>query len=120
MALGPSAAEANAFLDSHVDSRWVQLHTADPGTGGTAVANGGERQQITGAPSASGGIKVTGADLDWLDVATTEEYTHYSLWTASTSGTFIGSGSVTGGSVTAGNNFQIPAGDFSVSIPVAS
>jgi hypothetical protein len=119
MPLGPSAAQANSFLDSHMDGRWVKLHTADPGTGGTAAATEATRKQIT-ASTAAGGSKTTTAALEWTSVAATEAYTHYSLWDASTAGNFIGSGTVSGGSVTAGNNFSIPAGDFTISINVAS
>jgi hypothetical protein len=124
MALGMTAAEANGFLDAHLGGSsfagnanvWVQLHTADPGAAGTtAVATENTRQEATFA-AASGGSKSTSADLEWLDVAATETYSHYSLWTASTAGTFLGSGTITGGAVTAGNNFSVPTGDFTVEI----
>ena len=43
-----------------------------------------------------------------------------SLWSAASGGGFIASGSITAGAILAGQNFQIPAGGMSVSLPVAS
>ena len=42
MAVGLSAAAANALLDTHHDTTypWIQLHTADPGAAGTTAVAG--------------------------------------------------------------------------------
>ena len=53
-------------------------------------------------------------------MSTSETYTHVSLWSAATSGTFIASGSITAAAITAGQNFTIAAGGLAVSLPVAS
>jgi hypothetical protein len=124
MALGLSAAEANAFLDAHVaEFPWIKLHTGDPGSAGTANAAGNDtRKQPTWA-SASGGAITTSAAIDWSDaeVDTSEDYTHYSLWTASTGGTFGSSGAITANAVSdTGDAFTIPAGDLDITISTAA
>ena len=53
-------------------------------------------------------------------MTTAETYSHVSLWTASSGGTFIASGSITASAVSIGDTFTIPIGDITVSMPVAS
>lgn len=69
----------------------VQLHTGSPGAAGganIATGSGATRQPLSwGTPS--GGQVVTSAGFSWSVVAGT--YTHISLWTALTGGTFLGS-----------------------------
>jgi hypothetical protein len=52
------------------------------------------------------------ADIVWTGVSGSEDYTYYSLWSASTAGTFHQSGTVTANAVTAGDTFTIPTGDL--------
>jgi hypothetical protein len=129
MTVGLAAATASAIADAHTkgtsytgnSNYWVKLHTADPGAAGaTAPAGNTTRQQVTFGTSSSGAI-ANSAAITWTSVSTTETYTHFSAWTASTAGTFLGSGTVTGGAVTAGNNFSIPIGDFDITFgPIAA
>jgi hypothetical protein len=130
LVLGPSSAEADELLDCHlkgaayagggVASPWVKLHLGDPGAAGaTNPAVETDRAQITFGNS-SGGAAANTTAATWTAVSTTEAYTHYSLWTASTAGTFLGSGTISGGSVQAGNNFEIPIGDFDITLTPAS
>jgi len=121
MAVGMSAAAANTALDTLGSTYpWIKLHVGDPGAAGTAnPAVETTRKQATFS-AASAGAKTTSADLQWTNVAGSEDYTHYSAWTASTAGTFGFSGTVTANAVTSGDSFTIPAGDFDLSLPVAS
>lgn len=127
MAVGMSAATADDVLDAifnataySVAEVWVQLHVGDPGANGTAnVATETTRVQLS-MGSASGGAISNDADLTWEDVAGAEDYTHITLWTASSAGTFIGSGSMTANAVSVGDDFVIPTGDLDVSLTVAS
>ncbi|MGQ5576764.1 phage tail fiber protein [Streptomyces sp. ECR3.8] len=121
MSVGFSTAAANSHLDSQGSTySWIKLHVGDPGAAGTAnAAVETTRKQATWA-SASGAAKTTTADLVWTGVAGSEDYTHFSMWTASTGGTFGGSGTITANAVTAGDTFTIPAGDLDLSLPVAS
>ncbi|HEY1119880.1 MAG TPA: hypothetical protein VGE43_19350 [Acidimicrobiales bacterium] len=109
----------NSWLDA-LDGSYVQLHTGDPGAAGTAnVATETTRQQISLA-AASGGSVSTDTDTDWTGMAATEDPTNFSLWSAPTAGTFRGSGTVTTSGYTSGGDWSIPAGDLTISLPVAS
>jgi hypothetical protein len=124
MALGASSTVADAELTQADDYTWVQLHVGDPGSAGTAnvAANSTRKQVAWNAPSAgaTGFRKIdTSATITWTAVSTTETYTYYTLWSASSAGTFGHSGTVSGGAVTSGNNFDIAAGALVVSTPIA-
>ncbi len=121
MATGFSVTAANAALDSlGTTYTWVKLHTGDPGAAGTSnAATETTRKQATWGSAASG-AKTTTADLTWTSVAATEDYTHYSLWTASTAGTFGHSGTITANQVTAGDTFVLAAGNLDLTLAVAS
>lgn len=127
MAESMSTATANSILDAicnntsyAVATPYLQLHTAAPGASGTtAIATETDRQLVSFGAAASGAI-ANDAAITWTGVAGTEDYTHWSLWTASSGGTFIGSGTVTANAVTAGDTFTIPIGDLDISLVTAS
>jgi len=87
---------------------YVKLHTADAGEDGTtAAATNTTRQSAAWATAATGSI-ATSATITWTNVSTTETYSHWSLWDASTAGNCLWSGALsTSASVTAGDTFQI-------------
>lgn len=123
MATGLIPAAANGLLAGTVDLStfvWIQLHTGDPGAAGTlSVATEADRMQATwGTPS--GGSKTTTAQLEWTGVAGSEDYTHFSAWTASSAGTCGFTGAIIANAVTAGDTFRIAAGGLTVSFAVAS
>lgn len=130
MAVGLSAAEANSILDHLCDNTaqgasttdvFVQLHIGDPGAAGTTnPAVETTRQQATFGTSASGGAISNTAQLQWTNVAASEDYTHFSVWTLVTGGAFKFSGTVTANAVTANDTFTVPVGDFDVSLPIAA
>lgn len=120
MALGFSAATANAILDALVRgtsyagnaSVYAQLHIGDPGSAGTANPAGEtDRVQVVFGSAASGGAISNTTAVVWTNVSNSEDYTHVSLWTASVAGSFIMSGLVTANAVTSGDTFTIPVGD---------
>jgi hypothetical protein len=124
-----SATQAAGVLNSHLRGTafptnaavWAKLHLGDPGAAGTAnAAVETTRKQVTFGNAATTGAIANTAAVDWTSVSTTETYTHYSLWTDETAGTFIGSGTISGGAVTAGNNFSIPIGDFDLTQSTAA
>jgi hypothetical protein len=97
---------------------YVKLHTGDPGAAGAnnAAANTTRQQATFGAGAASGAISNTAA-VEWTNVSNTETYTHVSLWTASSGGTFLGSDDLSSSAaVTAGDTFRIPVGDLDLTI----
>lgn len=133
MALGLSATIANDFLEwifnasavaSAPATPYIQLHTGDPGSAGTSnVAGNATRKDLTAAmgTAASGAITNTAA-ITWTtgEVDTSEDYTHWSLFDASTAGTFLCSGTVTSNAVTTGDEFTIPVGDLDVAFSTAA
>lgn len=97
---------------------WVKLHTGDPGAAGTSNAAGEtDRSQATFGSVASGGAISNTVAIAWTAVSNSETYTHVSLWSASTAGTFLGSATLTQSkTVNAGDNFSIPIGDLDLTI----
>lgn len=129
MAAGPASAVADGIIALLANGTsytagngplWIQLAIGDPGTAGTSNPAGNTVRQACGTFSGSGGNWSNTTTITWTSVSTTETYTFFTLWTASSGGTFIGSGTVTGGGVTAGNTFQIPASDLTFQISPAS
>lgn len=102
---------------------YVLLHVGDPGASGTANVAGENTLEAAGSFNApSGGSTTNAAAINWTDVSTAETYTNVSLWSSSdtATGTFIASGTITASAVAVGDNFQIPAGDMTVSMITAS
>lgn len=122
MADGWGSAAGNGALGVADDYTWVQLHTGAPGANGTAnVATNSTRKQVTWG-AAAGGVLTSTGDAAWSggEVTATENYTHFTVWSASSSGTFGWSGAVTGGNVTAGTAFTIPSGSLTGTLTLAS
>ncbi len=129
MAVGMAVAVANAWLDGLGNATnwtaptafWVKLHTGDPGSAGTANAATNTTRKQASFAAASGGSMTTDADLDWTSVPATETITHVSFWTASTSGTFLGSDALdVPQAVLSGGELKIPTGSLTFNIPVAA
>jgi hypothetical protein len=89
---------------------YLKLHTADPGEAATTAAAGETtRKSVSWASAASGSI-ASSATVEWTNVASTETYTHWSLWDASTAGNALWTGALSSSAaVTAGDTFQITA-----------
>jgi hypothetical protein len=111
----------NGTAFTNVTPIYVQLHTAGPGAAGTSNVAGNNTRVASGAfQSPSGGSTSNTAAINWTSVSTSETYSHVSLWSAATGGTFICSGSIAAAPITAGQNFSIAAGAMTVSLPTAS
>lgn len=125
-----AAATANAFLDAlfrgvattFAGSPWIKPHVGDPGAAGTSnPATETTRKQATFGNAASGGAIANTTTITWSSVSGAEDWTHFSLWTASSAGTFLGSGLVTANALQIGDDFVIAStGAFTVSLVVAS
>ena len=87
-------ARVHAAIDAAVSTTsHAQLHTGDPGAAGTSnVAAGVSRAALT-FPAASAGA--TSDEATFTIPGVGGPYTHVSLWTASTGGTYCGSGALT-------------------------
>lgn len=116
--LNALAGRANYVASAGV---YVQLHTGDPGSAGTAnPATETTRAAATfGVDAASGSISNTAA-VDWtaIDAGAGETITHVSLWSAAVGGTYLGQDDVPGGGqpVTTGNDLTLSAGSITLSI----
>lgn len=130
MATGLASAQAAGILDALGNATnytaptafWIQLHTADPGAAGTtAIAGNATRKQVSFG-AASGGAIANDVAVSWTagEVDSSEDYTHWSAWTASSAGTFICSGTMTANAVVIGDTFTIPIGDLDLTLTVAA
>jgi hypothetical protein len=121
MAEGFSTAAANSVLDAQVTAYpWFKLHVGAPGANGTSNAATETTRKSPSFAAASSASKASSADAVWTSVAGTEDYTHWSQWSASSGGTFGGSGTVTANAVTTADTFTIPSGQLVLTVPVAS
>jgi hypothetical protein len=129
MADNVSAGVANSILGLILNgsafagfaATYAQLHVGAPGSAGTSNIAGNIVRQAAGAFAApAGGTTSNSGAINWTSVSTSETYSHVTLWSASSGGTFVASGSITAGAILVGQNFTIPAGGLSVTLPVAS
>jgi hypothetical protein len=89
---------------------YLKLHTGDPGEDATDNAATEDTRQVTAWSAAASGEIATSATVEWTDVSTTETYTHWSMWDASTAGNPLWSGALSASAaVTSGDTFQITA-----------
>ena len=91
-----------------VSNAYLQLHTGDPGEDGTANAAGETTRKEVSFAAASGGSMASSGTVEWTNVSTSETYSHWSLWDASSSGNALWTGALaSSAAVTAGDTFQI-------------
>lgn len=98
MALGAAASHANAIINvlrgttyTGLAGLFLQLHTGDPGAAGTANVSAVTTRNALTLAAPSGGSSAL-SSLAAYNMTATETISHFTLWTASTAGTFIGSG----------------------------
>ena len=130
MAVGLASGIADDILDALCSSTawtepaafWVKLHIGDPCAAGASNAAGETTRQQATFSAASAGAITTSAALTWSNVSTSETISHVSFWDASSAGNFLGSDALnTSRAVTAGDTFEIAAGDLDLSItPIAA
>lgn len=132
MAVGPSEFTVDGWLNAlfnntafQIAAVYQQLHTAEPGAAGTtAVATESSRKAVSmGTPAAPSGGVITisnDAQVQWTGIAGSQDASHYSLWDASTSGNFLGSGVITANAYTAGDTLTFAVGDIDISLNCAT
>jgi hypothetical protein len=98
-----TVARANARLnvyrnvaDSAIAAVYLKLHTGDPGAAGTANASAVTTRNAVTFNAASDG-SMTLNSIGTYSMTTSETITHWSLWDASTAGTYLESGAFTAG-----------------------
>ena len=117
MAVGPSASEANTFIDG-LSGAFLQMHNGDPGAAGTANTVTETSRKVCTLGAASGGSATNSVALTWTGISGTATPTHATLWTLATAGVFRHSGTITTAGYVAGNTFTIAIGDVTVSVPI--
>lgn len=127
MPVGMSTYTANKWLDAlcnatafSVTTVYIQLHIGDPGAAGTAnVATETSRKSVSFGNAASGAAS-NDAQIQWTNIAGSQDATHFSLWDATTAGNYLGSGTITANAYSAGDTYTIPVGDLDLTLTVAS
>ncbi len=113
----------NAWLNTlrgtsfSVANTYVKLHIGDPGEDCTGNPAGETtREEVTFA-AASGGSMSSNNVVTWTNVSTTETYSHFSVWDASTAGNPLGYAALTASkSITAGDDATFPSGQLTWSV----
>jgi len=98
----------SASVGYNAANTYLKLHTGAPGEDATANAATEDTRHSVTFGASSGGSKVSNATVTWTNVSTTEVYTHWSMWDASTGGNALWYGQLSSNaSVTAGDTFEI-------------
>lgn len=101
---------------------YIQVHTGDPGSAGTANASANTTRMALSWAVASAGTKAIQATLpSWTSwAAGSETITHCSVWTASSGGSFLYSFAlVTPKNVVNGDTLNLTAHSFAI-VPIAA
>lgn len=127
MAVGMSPYLANLVFNAignatpfSIATPYIKLHLDDPGAAGTASPAGNTTRKLISFAVAASGLMTNDADVIWTAVAGTEDYSHYSVFDASSGGNFLWSGLLDAAAVATGTNFLIPAGAIDLAITLAA
>lgn len=92
-----TTARVNAAVDAALTTTThVQLHTGAPGAAGTSnVASGVARAALTKGAAGTPTAKQAVSTASWTIPGAGGPYTHFSMWTAVSGGTFTGDGALT-------------------------
>ena len=127
MATGLSAYLANSFLNAlgnataySVTLPYIKLHVGDPGVNGTANTAVEATRKIVSFAAAANGAIASDADITWINIAGSEDATHFTAWDNLLTGNFLFSGTITGNPYTAGDTYTIASGSLTASLTVAS
>lgn len=129
MAVGFAVGVANSILNSIFrNAAWtppagtfLQWHVGDPGAAGTSnPASNTTRVAATFGTTASAGAIANTVAVSVSSVPASEDYTHFSVWSASTSGVFQCSGVITANALVSGDTITFAIGALTASVPVAA
>lgn len=113
---------ANAFLDGTAlpSTLYAKLHVGNPGPAGSSNAAGETTRKSFTRGAASSGATSNSGSLAWTAVSTSEDYSHITVWDASTAGNCWFVGTLTAAAVTSGDDFTIAAGDLDLAMTIWS
>lgn len=128
MPTGVASARAQKMLDALCGKAsytaetavYVQLHVGEPGAAGTANPATETTRKLGSFAVASGGTIASNAQVQWTNIAGSQDATHFSAWDAASAGSFLFSGTITANAYIAGDTYTCPSGSLTASITVAS
>lgn len=127
MATGLSAYTANKFLDAlgnatafSVADVYIKLHVGDPGANGTSNAATETTRKVVTFAAASNGSIASDSAATWINIAGSQDATHFTAWDNLTAGNFLFSGTITSNPYTAGDTVTIASGSLTASLTIAS
>lgn len=117
---GPNG--AGTALDALVAAYpWIKLHIGAPGSAGTSnPATETTRKQAAWNATGTDGIVENSAQIDWTNIAGSQDATDFTAWSASTAGNFGFSGSITANAYVAGDTLSVAVSALTVSVTLAS
>ena len=118
MALGHSAAEAAKIVatggNTPLDGSFIKLHVGDPGSDGTFNAATEQVRKVISLGTPTNGVVTNDTAIIWTSISGSQDATHFSLWTASTAGTFLFSGALVAPGYTDGEDYEIEVGGLTL------
>jgi hypothetical protein len=111
---------ANSLLDGTAlpATLYLQLHTGDPGTNGTAnVSSVGSRKSFS-RTSAAAGVVTNSTQIQWINITPSETITHVTVWGALTSGVCYFIDDIANVAIFTGDTVTIVIGALSITLPV--
>lgn len=91
---------------------YIKLHTGDPGDAGANNAATETTRKSVSFAAASGGSIASDAQIQWTNIAGSQDATHFSLWDDVSAGNCLFTGTITANAYTAGDTFTIASGDL--------
>jgi len=99
-----------------VENTYLQLHIGAPGEDGiNNIAFENRRKLVVFGPAFSGTISNLNI-VEWLSVADSETYTHFSLWDDETAGNCLWTGINTADPVFVDDNFRVNPGQLTLTL----
>ena len=97
---------------------WIKLHTGSPGASGKSnPATHTTRVQAAFADAPSAGAISNTTAISFTSLSADETFTHVSMWSASSGGTFLGADDLPAPkAMNTGDTLTIPIGDLDLSI----
>jgi hypothetical protein len=117
-----STSGANAVLNGTAipGTLYVKLFTGNPGASAASNAAGNTARQSFTRSTSTTGTNSNAAALTWVNVSTSETYSHFAAFDDPTAGNPWIIGTVTASAVTSGDTFEIATGDLDLTLTIWS
>lgn len=95
---------------------YMKLHIGDPGDAGTSNAATETTRKACTMGAASGGTIQNDAQVQWTNIAGSQDATYFSLWDDPTAGNCLATGTVTANPYTAGDTLTFATSSITVTL----